>query len=412
MAAFEYTALDSSGNRRKDVLEADSSRQARQILRDQGLTPVEVRSASATSSKDRVGSGFNFDRLMWWRRGMTALEVAMFTRQLSTLVTAGLPVEEALGAVGQQTARRNIGTMIVNIRSKVLEGHSLATALEEYPGTFDSMYRSTVASGEQSGFLGTVLGNLADYTEKRFEARRNVEMAMFYPVLLFTAALVIVSMLLIFVVPDIVEVFDKTDAELPLITSILIGTSGFLQTYFYLLIIGIVLGVLGLRWLFKKPNVKIRWHRYLLSLPLLGRITVGGNAARYANTLAILHSSGVPLVDAMNISAEVIDNSWMKQHLIHAVQRVIEGSSLRVALEGSGNFPPMFLYMIASGESSGELNTMLAKVADYQQQEIERLVATIVRLFEPLMLLGMAVLVLLIVLAILLPILNMNQLMV
>ena len=260
----------------------------------------------------------------------------MFTRQLSTLITAGSPVEEALGAVAQQTGRRIIGTMIVNIRSKVLEGHSLASALEEYPATFDSMYRSTVASGEQSGFLGTVLGNLADYTEKRFEARRNVEMAMFYPVLLFVASLVIVSMLLIFVVPDIVEVFDKTEAELPLITSLLIGASEFLQTYFYLLIVLLFLVIVGVRWLFRKPDIKIRWDRYLISLPLLGRITIGGNAARYANTLAILHSSGVPLVDAMNISAEVIDNAWMKQHLLHAVQRVIEGSSLRVALEGAG----------------------------------------------------------------------------
>ena len=237
-------------------------------------------------------------------------------------------------------------------------------------------------------------------------------MAMFYPVLLFVASLVIVSMLLIFVVPDIVEGFDKTEAELPLITSLLIGASEFLQTYFYLLIVLLFLVIVGVRWLFRKPDIKIRWDRYLMSLPLLGRITIGGNAARYANTLAILHSSGVPLVDAMNISAEVIDNAWMKQHLLHAVQRVIEGSSLRVALEGAGNFPPMFLYMIASGESSGELNTMLSKVADYQQQEIERLVATIVRLFEPLMLLGMAALVLMIVLANLLPILNMNQLMV
>lgn len=411
MPAFEYTALDGSGNRRKDVLEADSSRQARQILRDQGLNPIDVKSA-ATGRKVSKGAALQFSELMWWRRGMTTLEVAMFTRQLSTLITAGLPVEEALGAVAQQTGRRTIGTMIVNIRSKVLEGHSLAAALEEYPATFDSMYRSTVASGEQSGFLGTVLGNLADYTEKRFEARRNVEMAMFYPVLLFVASLAIVSMLLIFVVPDIVEVFDKTEAELPLITSLLIGASEFLQTYFYLLIVAAVVVIVGIRWLFQKPDIKIRWDRYLMSLPLLGRITVGGNAARYANTLAILHSSGVPLVDAMNISAEVIDNAWMKQHLLHAVQRVIEGSSLRVALEGAGNFPPMFLYMIASGESSGELNTMLAKVADYQQQEIERLVATIVRLFEPLMLLGMAALVLMIVLAILLPILNMNQLMV
>ena len=410
MAAFEYVALDDGGRRRKGVVEGDSGRQVRQTLRDQGLTPLEVNTTTKAANDSTQSSVLA--SLSWHRRGMSALGIAMFTRQLSTLITAGLPVEEALGAVAQQTERRHVSSMIMTVRSKVLEGHSLAVALGEFPSTFDMMFRSTVASGEQSGYLGVVLANLATYTEQRFESRRNVEMAMFYPVLLFFAAVLIVSGLMVYVVPEIVKVFDTTDSDLPLITVMLIGTSEFFQSYFILLAIAVAGAAFAMRWLLARPDLRLRWDRYKLTLPLVGRIARGGNAARYASTLAILNSSGVPLVDAMTIAGEVVNNQWMKRRLGDSVQRVSEGSSLRAALETTGHFPPMFLYMIASGESSGELDTMLAKVADYQQQELERLVSTIVRLFEPIMLLVMAGMVLVIVLAILLPILSMNQLIV
>ena len=402
MPAFEYLALDPNGRRRKGVVEGDSGRHVRQTLRDQGLSPLEV---VATNQGTKTGiERFSF------RLGMSQLGLAMFTRQLATLIAAGLPIEEALSAVAQQTERRRVTSMIMTVRSRVLEGQSLASALAEFPSTFASMFRSTVASGEQSGHLDTILNNLATYKEQRFEARRNVEMALFYPILLLVVAFFIVGGLMVFVVPEIVRVFDNTDAELPFITSALIGLSSFVRAYFVWIALVIIAALFGVRWLLARPDIRQSWDRRTVRIPFIGRIVSGSNAARYASTLSILSSSGVPLVDAMTIASEVVSNEWMKLRLSDAVQRVTEGSSLRAALESTGSFPSMFLHMIASGESSGELDVMLAKVADYQQQELERIVTTLVRLFEPLMLLVMAAVVLLIVMAILLPILNMNTL--
>lgn len=404
MAAFEYVALDVSGRQRKGVLEGDSGRQVRQSLRDQGLTPLAVEATNKVV-KGRAAK-------IQFRRTMSPLELAMFTRQLATLISAGLPVEEALAAVAQQTENRRASSMVMSVRSRVLEGYSLAAAFADYPTTFEAMYRSTVAAGEQSGYLSAVLENLADYTEQRFESKRNVEMALFYPFLLLGLALVIVGALMTFVVPDIVAIIDTTGGELPFITVALIAVSDFFRNYFWLVILVVVGIVFATRWALAQPETRLRWDRRKLRLPLIGRISRGGNAARYANTLSILTSAGVPLVEAMNIASEVVTNHWMKRGLNESVLRVSEGASLRAALESSGNFPPMFLHMIASGESSGELDTMLKKVSEYQQQELERLVTTMVRLFEPMMLLVMAGLVLIIVLAILLPILSMNQLVV
>ena len=401
MAAFEFVALDERGRRRRGVREGDSRRQVRQALREEGLTPLSV-----DQTVERSGG-----TLRWsFGRGMSLLELALFTRQMATLVGAGLPIEEALNAVAQQTEKRRAGAMIMAVRGRVREGYALATALGEFPSTFPDMYRSTVAAGEQSGFLDVVLENLADYIEARFESRRNVEMALFYPALLLVFALLIVGALLIYVVPDIVRVFDDTGEQLPVLTQVMIAISEFLQTWLWLLAVGVGLFVIGLRRLLAQPRIRSAWDRRKLAMPVAGRIVRGGNASRYASTLSILTSSGVPLVDAMRIAGEVVTNQWLKGRLDGATARVSEGASLKVALESAGHFPPMFLHMIGSGEASGELDTMLRKVAQYQQQELERLVTTLVRLFEPMMMLLMGVLVIVVVLAILLPILSMNQL--
>jgi general secretion pathway protein F len=404
LAAFEYTALDATGRQKRGVLEADSSRQIRQLLRDQGLVPLSV---DATTGRQSASAASR--RPMRWRRGISALDLALFTRQLATLIAAGLPIEEALRAAAQQTEKRHVSTLIMGVRSRVLEGHSLASGMAEYPIAFNDLYRSTVSAGEQSGHLDRVLENLADYTERRFDSRRNVEMAMLYPVVLFVLAIVIVGALLIYVVPDIVRVFDTTDQALPWLTRALIGTSEFVAGYVLWLALGAVLAALGVRWLLLQPQVRLAWHKRQLELPLVRRITRSSNASRYASTLSILTLSGVPLVEAMNIAGNVVSNEWLKRRLAEATQRVSEGSSLRASLESAGHFPPMLLHMVASGEASGELDHMLARVANYQQQELERVVATLVRLFEPMMLLLMGGLVMLIVLAILLPIISMNQ---
>jgi general secretion pathway protein F len=233
MAAYEYTALDASGRQRRGVLEADSGRQIRQMLRDQGLVPLAVDQA-AEKSRGARGSAWGF------RRGMSTLDQALFTRQLATLIAAGLPIEEALRAAAQQTEKRHVNVLIMGIRSRVLEGRSLAASLGDFPNSFSDLYTSTVTAGEQSGHLDSVLNNLADYTERRFESRRNVEMALFYPVILFLLAVAIVGALLVYVVPDIVRVFENTGQALPWLTAALIGLSEFVRSYAWLLIAGAV----------------------------------------------------------------------------------------------------------------------------------------------------------------------------
>ena len=404
MAAFEFVALDARGRRQKGVREADSRRQARQALRDEGLTPLSV--------DQTVERGAGRGLLSWLpaRRGMGLLELALCTRQLATLIAAGLPVEEALNAVAKQTEKRSARAMMVTVRGRVREGHSFAAALAEFPATFPDMYRSTIAAGEQSGYLAAVLENLAEYVEGRFQSRRSVEMALLYPALLLGFALLIVGALLIYVVPGITRIFEDTGEALPFLTRAMIASSEFLNDWLWLIAIALVLTVYALKRALAQPRARLAWDRQKLGLPLAGRIVRGGAAARYASTLSILTSSGVPLVDAMRIAGEVVANHWLKRRLDGAVTQVSEGASLSTALETAGNFPPMFLHMVASGESSGELDAMLRKVADYQQEELTRVVTTMVRLFEPLMMLFMGVLVIMIVLAIMLPILTMNQL--
>jgi len=406
VAAFEYIALDAGGKQKKGILEADSVRQIRQLLRDQGLTPLNV--GTAADGKTRPAGSSKASP--FGARKLSGLDLAMFTRQLSTLLTASLPLEEALAAAAQQSEKRHVNGLIMAVRSKVLEGFSLAAAFAEFPASFNNLYRSTVAAGEQSGFLDRVLDNLADYTEKRFESRRNVEMALFYPVIVLCLALLIVGGLVVYIVPEMVRVFENMGQELPAMTQALISLSDFLRAWWWALALAVWGGVMLVRWLLSQPKLRMSWDRKVLQLPLIGRVARTGNAARYASTLSILTSSGVPLVDAMNIAADVVDNTVLKRRLQQATQRVSEGSSLRAALETVGYFPPMFLHMVASGEASGELDQMLGRVSNYQQSELERVVSTVVKMFEPLMLLFMGGLVMAIVMAILLPILNMNSL--
>lgn len=405
MAAFQYIALDERGKQRKGVLEADSVRQIRQALRDKGLVPLSVDATSGVSTNKadkKRGSGFT--------RRLGALDRVLFTRQLATLVGASLPIEEALQATAQQSEKQHVNAIVMGIRSKVLEGHSLQSALSEYPGSFSVLFRSTIAAGEQSGFLDKVLDNLADYTERQFESGREVQMALFYPVILFFFALAIVGSLMVYVVPDMVGVLETMGQELPPSTRFLILVSETLRDYWWALLIGTVGLVFGVRWLLSQHHIRLAWDRQKLTLPLVGRIARSSSAARYANTLSILTSSGVPLVDAMAIAAEVVSNQWLQKGLHKATQSVKEGGTLRSGLESVGYFPSMLLHMVGSGESSGQLDTMLDRVARYQQAEVERIVNTMVRLFEPLMLVAMGGLVMFIVMAILLPILNMNQL--
>ena len=404
MTAFEYTALNARGKRKKGVLEADNMRQIRQLLRDQGLVPLGV--DVAAQSGPRSGR----QPLFSWSRGLSGLDLVLITRQLATLVGAGLPIEEALNAVARQSEKQHVIALIMGVRSRVLEGRSLASSLGDFPSSFNALYCSSVAAGEQSGYLDRVLDNLAGYIERQFESRRDVEMALMYPIILFALALLIVGALMVYVVPDMVRVLENMGRELPLITRFLIGASEFAQSWWWTILLGATATTLGIRSLLRQETPRLAWDRRKLGLPLVKRITRSGNAARYANTLSILNGSGVPLVEAMGIASEVVSNAWLRRRLAEATRRVSEGTSLRVGLDCVGYFPPMLLHMVASGESSGELDAMLDRVALYQQAEVERIVTTLVTLLQPLMLLLMGGLVMFIVMAVLLPILNMNQL--
>jgi len=402
MAAFEYIALDPRGREQKGLIEADSPRQARQLLREKQWSPLEVKQAKA--KEDSGGGGFAFGR------GLSARDLALVTRQLATLVQAALPIEEALRAAAAQSTSQKIKSMLLAVRARVMEGHSLAGSLREYPSAFPELYRATVAAGEHAGHLGLVLDQLADYTDQRQQSRQKIQLALLYPVILLVASLAIVVLLLGYVVPDVVKVFVNTGQQLPALTTGLIAVSEAVQRWGWLMFIGIVAAALAMRQALRDDKIKRRWHAFILRIPLVGRLARATNTARFASTLAILTRSGVPLVDALGIAAAVIANLRIRDKVIEAAQRVREGGSLTRALDATNEFPPMMLHMIASGEKSGELDQMLARTARNQENDLAAQISLLVGLFEPFMLVFMGAVVLVIVLAILLPILSLNQL--
>ena len=402
MAAFEYIALDPRGREQKGLIEADSPRQARQLLREKQWSPLEVKQAK--SKEDTGGGGFAFGR------GLSARDLALVTRQLATLVQAALPIEEALRAAAAQSTSQKIKSMLLAVRARVMEGHSLAASLREYPSAFPELYRATVAAGEHAGHLGLVLDQLADYTDQRQQSRQKIQLALLYPVILLVASLAIVVLLLGYVVPDVVKVFVNTGQQLPALTTGLIAVSELVQRWGWLMFVGLVAAGFAMRQALRDEKIKRRWHAFILRIPLVGRLARATNTARFASTLAILTRSGVPLVDALGIAAAVIANLRIRDKVIEAAQRVREGGSLTRALDATGEFPPMMLHMIASGEKSGELDQMLARTARNQENDLAAQISLLVGLFEPFMLVFMGAVVLVIVLAILLPILSLNQL--
>ena len=405
MAAFEYLALDINGREKKGIVEADSHRQVRQNLRDKDLTPLSVK-----ASEKKVGKGIAslFSGVL--RTSLSFNERALLVRQLATLIAAGLPVEEALLAVSKQGNRNAIQSLVLNVRSKVLEGYSLAQGMADYPRAFPALHRSTVAAGESAGHLDLVLARLADFTETQQASISKVKQALVYPIILLVLTLAILGGLLGYVVPDIVEVFADSEQELPWLTIAVINTSDFVVEWGGLFLLLLLLVGLGLIRLFRSPKIEMSFDKKLLGVPVVGKLSLGNNISQFASTLSILTSSGVPLVDAMQISSEVLSNTWLRTLVIDATNRVREGSTLYSALDQSTYFPPMMLHMIASGEASGELDQMLSRVAEHQEADASMILNVLVSLFGPLMLVFMGGAVFTIVMAILLPIINLNQL--
>ena len=402
MGAYQYVAVDPGGKEHRGVLEGDTPRHVRQLLRERQLLPVEV--AEIEERERKTKRQFSFFK------GISGLDLALLTRQLATLAKAGLPLDEALLAVSEHTEKPRLKSIILGVRAKVLEGHSLASGLDEFPHAFPTVYRATVMAGEQAGQLDNVLDRLADYTESRHGLRQKVTQAMVYPVLLTSIALVIIVVMLIVVVPKVVGVFETTGQTLPLMTRVLIALSDFVQHWWYLILAVIVGTIVIVVRALKNEDVRRRVHFWILRAPIFGRVTRGLNTARFTRTLSILTASGVPALEALRISATVIANLPMRAAVEDAAVRVREGGAIGRSLGQSKLFPPMSIHLIASGEASGELDSMLERAANHQESEMDSLLATMLSALEPLLIVIMGLVVLAIVMAILLPIFQINQL--
>lgn len=399
MPAYQFIALDGTGKQQKGVMEGDSARQIRQQLRDQALIPVAV---EPVEQKNKKVSG------KWFQKKVTAYDLALMTRQLSVLIASAIPLEEAIKAVAKQSEKAHVQNLLMAVRSKVLEGHSLANALQQ-ASKFPDLYIATIAAGERSGHLDLILDQLAEYTENRFAMQKKIQGAMIYPIILMIMSFAIVMGLMTYVVPDIVKTFEHNKDALPWITVTLMKMSDFIRASWpFMLTIGFIGIVVFIRFL----NTSVghyAFDRLTLKLPLFGKLSRGINAARFTSTLSILTQSGVPLVDALKIGAAV-SNNWIIRDAVNlAAEKVTEGGSLSTQLERSRYFPPMMVQMIKSGEASGELDRMLDRASNMQDKEVTTLISTLLALLEPLMLVLMAIIVLIIVMAVMLPIVNMNN---
>jgi len=402
LGAFEYQALDQQGRQKKGIIESETSRLARQSLRDKGLTPLSVEAVVTKESRQpsTLGGG----------GGISTRDLALVTRQLATLSRSGIPLEEALQAVSQQTEKGRIRRIILGVRSRVLEGQSLSNALGNFPNAFPTLYRATVDAGESSGKLDFVLEKLAEYEETREQMRQKIQLAMIYPVLLTAISVLIVIGLLVYVVPEIVGVFENLGQELPILTLWLIASSDFLLNYGIIVLGGIIAVWLACSAVLRVEHILFAYQTMQLKLPLIGRFIRGSNTARFTRTLAILVGSGVELLEALRIASQVVPNLPMRKAVEQTAVRVREGDGLSRALNQTKLFPPITVHLIASGESSGQLPKMLEGAADNQQREVQSMAEMLVGIFEPVLILCMGVVVLLIVIAILLPIFEMNQL--
>jgi len=403
VAAFEYKAYDASGKELKGLLEGDTAKQVRRQLRERSLIPIEVSEVAQKKNKDQPQEAGSKNKL-------SITELTLVTRQLATMLRAGTPLDEAIQAVAEQTESPKVQRVLMGVRSKVLEGHTLADSIGTFPNAFPDIYRSTVGAGETSGHLDRVLEHLAEYTEKQHAIRQKVMQAFIYPAFLTFVAIGIVVFLMVSIVPKLVGIFEDTEQELPFITRALINASDFLQNYGIFLLIGIAVGVFIFRIIFSQPDAKRKLHRFYLKLPVFGRFIRCNNTAQFANTLSIMAASGVPILTALQTAASVITNMPMREAVEEATDRVREGASIGKSLAISKLFPPMTMHLIKIGEASGELEDMLGRAAENQERELETIRSVLTSLMGPVMILMMGGVVVMIVLAILLPIMSLNDL--
>jgi len=399
MAAFRYEAVNSAGRTVSGLVEADTPRHARSRLRSQGLLP----SALEPLAERRPTPGE--------RRGkIGASELTLVTRQLATLLESGLTIERALEALIDEAPDARAREVLTGVKAEIVAGVDLAGALGAYPASFPDFYCALVRGGEQSGALPTVLQHLADHLEARQAMRQKTTLALLYPTLVTVVAVLIVAGLLGYVVPQVVQVFQQSRQTLPLTTRALIGASEVLQIAGPWLALVLVLAVVAGRSALRVPDVRKRWHALVLRVPVVGALTRSADSARFAATVGILVGGGVPLVQALDAGASAMTNLILRDGARNAVALVREGASLARALASVKVFPPMLGHLVASGEASGSLARMLERAARLESQAFERRLAFLLTLLEPALILAMGVLVLFIVLAILMPIISLNQL--
>jgi len=396
MSAYQYQALDKTGHHKKGVIEADSERHARQLLRDQALIPTVVH----LLHKQQVNAG---------KGKMAAADLSLCTRQLATLLAAGIPVEESLRGVSEQQEKLKVREVMIGVRTKVLEGYSLAKAMEQYPAAFPELYRATVGAGEQTGKLDLVLDKLADYTENQQANKQKVQQALIYPMLMVVVSVGIIAFLLSFVVPRIIEVFSTSGQSLPGMTEFLLHISSFIKNWGLYVLIVLVAAIVGFRRSLRNPQIKRAWHTLLLKLPIVSYLSVSINVARYIYTFSILFAAGVSVLETMRVSASVVSNLVIREAFDVAAVKVREGSSISNALKATTFLTPMVTHLIASGEKSGQIAPMMGRAAAHLDNDVKRLIETALTLLEPLVILFMGGVVLFIVLATLLPIFSMEQ---
>lgn len=410
MGAYSYKALNEEGKTVKGILEGDSERHIRTQLRAKKLKPLEVVGSAAESSQTEAESS----SISGWSRKrasrLSTRELSMITRQLASLVRSGLPLDEALHATAKQSQKANVKRVVLQVRTKVLEGFSLAQALGDNPIAFNEMYRALVRAGEGSGYLSPVLERLAEYTQSSQILQQRIKMAMIYPIVMLVVSIAVIVALMVLVVPKLVKIFEQGKRELPLLTQGLIATSEFLMNYGVFLLLGIVGLVVLVKRLMRDPGRLRAWHVVQLRLPVFGELVKQINSARFAATLSLLSASGVPLLQALSISGQVMTNKIMQEACDQVSNSVREGTSLSRALDASGVFPPLLVQLVASGETNGTLPQQLDNAAKDQERELEMMLGVAMGLLEPATIIFMGGAVLVIVMAILTPIFEMTSL--
>ena len=397
MGAYQYQAIKPSGSTCKGVIEADSERDARQLLREQGLIPTQVQIFKKNTKRKKYNA-------------FGAQDLSLLTRQLATLIAAGIPLDESLRGVSEQSTKANVRELLIGVRAKVLEGYSLAQAMSEYPRAFPELYRATVGAGEQTGRLDMVLEKLADYTEKQQETRQKIQQALLYPLIMLIISASIISFLLAFVVPKIIDVFTGSGQTLPMMTLVLMNISGFVQSYGLILLGFIIVSVVLFKRALKHAAFKKKYDQFIVKIPGISFFIITVNIARYIHTFSILFAAGVSVLETMRVSASLLTNMTLKEQFEIAATRVKEGTAISQALKDTHYLNPMAVHLIASGEKSGQIAQMMERTALHLDKEVRRLIETGMTLLEPLVILLMGGVILFIVLATLLPIFSMEQL--